>query len=173
MLKCWNVEMLKCWDAEVLKCWNDEILKCWNAKNAKMLELWNYELVKLWYDETMKQWNYEMMKGKPSHCWPQIRSRIQYLVVHYLFLPWRANLGFTLSISPLRYPRSKVSDEVKLSMLGHILLSWRGCFHSFRPSGPNMPEHTELGLISEQTSWLPQGGYLESKYLVCSLWQNH
>ena len=36
-------------------------------------------------------------------------------------------------------------------MLGHIMSSWSGCLHSFRPSEQNMPWHSNLSLVSELT----------------------
>ena len=56
-----------------------------------------------------------------------------------------------------------VTDEAYISVLEHTLFSWRGCLHSFRPSGQNMPQHTDLifstGIISKVT-W----GDMESKF---------
>ena len=56
-----------------------------------------------------------------------------------------------------------------MSVLGHILYSWRGRLHSFRSSGQNLPQHTHLNFKSELTYTVPQGD-MKSIYTELALY---
>ena len=78
-----------------------------------------------------------------------------------------SKLRFSLSLYPLMFSRSKLKDEAKMSLPRHVLSSWRGHLHLFRPSGQNMPQHTQFSFISELTNKLHQGeNKSHSEYLV-------
>ena len=46
------------------------------------------------------------------------------VLAHWFFLPQRANSGYILSISPLRYSRSKPCAEAQISVPRHVLSTW-------------------------------------------------
>ena len=85
---------------------------------------------------------------------------------HSFLLLYRANSVYILSISPLIYPRSLPWDEAKMRLLWHVLFHWRGNFHSFRPSGQNLPHHSNFSFLSGLTSWVHSWGY--QKYIFSS-----
>ena len=58
-----------------------------------------------------------------------------------------------------------------MSVLGHILYSWRGRLHSLGSSGSSKLKHTHFSFISELTSTVPQGGYGEYVYQVSLFYQ--
>ena len=98
---------------------------------------------------------------------------------HTFLLPQRANLGYILSIYPLRYSRSQLCAEAKSSVLRHVLSAWSKWMKTKSPAEQNMLYHTPLCFISEPTSRLPQGVYREcisrvspvgQQKIVCEDW---
>ena len=59
--------------------------------------------------------------------------------INSLLLWESANSGLTLSLTPLRYCKSKPLIETKMSVLWYVLSSWTGFLHSFKTCGQKRP----------------------------------
>ena len=83
------------------------------------------------------------------------------VLAHFFPLPQRTYSGYILSISPLKYCRSKPCAEAQIGVLRHVLSTWSKWMKTTSPIEQNMLYHTHLGFTVELTSRVPQGVFGE------------